>query len=307
MVQMSEAKGISLALATAVVSGASIFLNKFAVSGLNPFVFTTLKNVLVAVFLLSIIFLLKEFKNLKALSKKQWSQLALIGLVGGSIPFLLFFFALKLTSAVNAGFIHKTLFVWTLVFAVFFLKEKISKKFLAGAGLLFLGNILLFSNFAQIGFADLLILGATLLWAAENVFSKHVLKELYGRTVAFGRMFFGSIFMLVFLLATGQLTEIAAISLDGFFWVLVTSGFLFLYVFFYYTGLKYVRASIAAALLMLAQPITALLSFAFLGQAITPLQALAFLLMIAGGAIIIGTGYFLTIKEKAISFVLKKA
>ena len=52
---MSELKGVTLALATAVVSGVSIFLNKFAVTGLNPFIFATLKAGLVAVVLLSII------------------------------------------------------------------------------------------------------------------------------------------------------------------------------------------------------------------------------------------------------------
>ncbi|MBI2597878.1 MAG: DMT family transporter [Candidatus Diapherotrites archaeon] len=138
---MGESKGITLVAMAALVSGVSIFLNKFAVAGLNPFVFTALKNVFVAVFLASVILLLGEMKSLKALSKKQWLKLALIGLVGGSIPFLLFFYGLKLTSAVNAGFIHKTLFVWVFVFASVFLKEKIGKKLIAGALQRFCGRL----------------------------------------------------------------------------------------------------------------------------------------------------------------------
>jgi len=287
-----ESKGITLVLATAVISGVSIFLNKFAVEGSNPFVFSTMKAVLVGIFLFSLIVLLHERKRIIELTRKQWMQLAIIGLVGGSIPFLLFFYALKLTSAINAGFIHKTLFLWVFIFAAFFLREKISGKFIAGALLLLAGNFILFSNFAEFSFADGLILLATLLWAAENVISKHLLKELYGRIVAFGRMFFGSIFMLGFLAATNQLGSLFAITVEQFSWIAITSGLLFLYVLSYYTGLKYVRVSVAAAALMLAQPITAILSFVFLGTSITPEQGFGFLLIIAGAIVIIGIGYF---------------
>ena len=99
-------KGLGLVLGTAVISGVSIFLNKFGVGGMDPAVFTTAKNVLVAVFLISTLLALKEWKTLKSLSGKAWGQLALIGLIGGSIPFLLFFTGLQMTSAAQAGFLH---------------------------------------------------------------------------------------------------------------------------------------------------------------------------------------------------------
>ena len=296
---MGESKGISLAIATAAVSGVSIFLNKFAVSGANPFVFTALKNVLVAVFLFSLVFLLGEYRNLKSLSKRQWGVLAAIGLLGGSAPFLLFFYALKLTSAVNAGFLQKTLFVWAIVFGAVFLKEKYSKKFLAGAMLLLAGNFVLFSDFSQFGFADLLILIAAVLWGGESVISKYALKKTYGRIVGFGRMFFGSLFMLLFLFATNQIGEIGKLDFGQLSWVLFTGALLFLYVFFYYTGLKHVRVGVAAALLSLGQPVTAILSMAFSGTQIKPSDALGFILIIFGAVIIVGLGYFVSIGKSA--------
>lgn len=299
-----EKKGIIFALATAFVSGVSIFVNKFAVAGLNPFVFTTMKNLIVAVFLISLIFLLKEFKNLRNLTKKQWLQLAGIGLIGGSIPFLLFFYALKLANPINAGFIHKTLFIWVSIMALFFLKEKLSKGFLAGAVLLLAGNYLIFSQISSFAFPDLLILIATLFWAGENVLSKHVLKDLYGRQVAFGRMFFGSLFMLIFLGATNQLQLVAELSIAQIEWILLTAAFLFLYVFFWYTGLKYIAVHKAAAILLLGQPVTAMLSFLFLGQAISLNQAVGFLLIVLGIVLIIGFSYALSlIRWKNLSIV----
>ena len=284
-----------LVLGTALVSGVSIFINKFAVAESNPFVFTFLKNLIVAAFLLSLIFLLKEFNNLKTLTKKQWLQLAAIGLVGGSIPFLLYFYALKLTPAINAGFIHKTLFIWVSVMAFFFLKEKLSKGFLFGAALLLFGNYLLFSQISSFGFPDLLILVATLLWASEYVLSKYVLKDLNGTQVAFGRMFFGSFFMLLFLLGTNQLQLIAEISIAQVQWIMLTAALLFLYVLTFYSGLKYIDVSKAAAILLLGQPITALLSFIFLGQAISLQQAIGLLLIVLGTVLVIGVSYALNL------------
>ena len=55
---------------------------------------------------------------------------------------------------------------------------------------------------------DMLILIATILWSMEVTLSKYTLNELSGEIVAFGRMFFGSVFILLFLLATGNIKDI---------------------------------------------------------------------------------------------------
>ncbi|MFH1200164.1 MAG: DMT family transporter [Candidatus Micrarchaeota archaeon] len=285
----SESKGILLVLATALVSGVSIFVNKFAVAEGNPFVFTFLKNAAVAVFLLSAIFLLTRLQSLKLLSKRQWAKLAVIGLIGGSAPFLLYFYALKLTSALNAGFIHKTMFLWVGVLAAVFLGERVGKKFIAGALLLLAGNYLLFSSMSAFGAADILVLAAVLLWSVEIVVSKRVLAELDGTTVAFGRMFFGSFFILGFLAFTGQLSQVGSVSFTQWEWIGVSSVFLLCYVGTFYNGLARIPASSAAAILLLGQPVTALLTVAFSGQpALTVAQAGGFVLLLAGVVAVVG-------------------
>jgi len=118
-------KGIYFALLTALISGVSVFLNKFVAAQFkDAYIFTTLKNILVAAALVGVLMIPKIFRELKNLNKKDWLLLILIGLIGGSIPFLLFFKGLTLTSAVSAAFIQKTLFIWVGILAVFFLKEK---------------------------------------------------------------------------------------------------------------------------------------------------------------------------------------
>jgi drug/metabolite transporter (DMT)-like permease len=300
---MSESRGLLLVLCTALVSGVSIFLNSFAVSGFNPFAFTFLKNALVAVFLLSLILLLKESHALKSLSKRKWLSLAAIGLVGGSIPFLLFFYALKLSTPATAGFVHKTLFLWATVFAIVFLREKISKGFLAGALLLLAGNFIFFGP-VSFGFPELLVLGATVLWAAENVISKHVLRNTQANIVMFGRMFFGSAFILTFLALTNQFQFVLSISFPQVQWLLLTSALLFLFVFTYYSGLKHIPVHKATSILLLAQPITAVLSFAFLGKQIAFNQAIGLVLIVVGAILVVGFSLVLsTVKRRAVSLV----
>ena len=260
-------KGLLLVFSTAIISGFSIFINKFGVSLTNPYVFTFLKNTIVALLLTAVILFFKDFKALKQLRPKQWILLVLIGLVGGSIPFLLFFKGLAMSGAAQGSFIQKTMFIYVAAIAVIFLKEKLSKNFLIGALLLLLGNLILLKtlNFS-FTYGDLLIFLATLFWATENVISKYALRELTGRTVAWGRMFFGSIFILGYLGLSGQLSLVNNVTFPQIIWISITSVLLFSYVMTWYSGLKHISVSLATAILLLGSPITTLLTVMAAGK-----------------------------------------
>lgn len=264
-------KGHYLVLLTAIISGFSIFINQFGVKVINPYAFTFLKNVVVVILLTSLLLILKDRKLLLSMSKKHWLQLSLIGLIGGSVPFLLFFKGLSLTTAVNGGFLHKTMFIYIALLAVIFLKEKISKKYFLGGLLLVLGNLFLLKQISfSIDYGSVLILLATLFWATENVISKYVLRELPGKVVGFGRMFFGSLFIFLFLLFTGQASLLGGVNLTQIGWVFLTGGLLFGYVITWYSGLKYIPVSKAAVILLLGSPITTLLYFIQTGNITYP-------------------------------------
>ena len=280
---MNRKNGLMLVFLTAIISGFSIFINKFGVSGFDSSVFTFSKNVVVALFLFSVVLMLGEFKILKNLKIKDWGKLVLIGLVGGSIPFLLFFKGLQLGNAVGSAFIHKTLFIYASLFALIFLREKLNKKIILVAGFLLIGNLLLLKiKSFSFGIGEVLVLGATLLWAGENVISKHALKELSGNVVAFGRMFFGSMFILVFLMLSGKLRLISELSMSQFAWIVITSVILMLFVMTYYNGLKYVKVSTATSILLLGSPITTVLSFIFGDGSLVLSQVLGILMVLAG-------------------------
>jgi drug/metabolite transporter (DMT)-like permease len=282
---MDKRTGIVLVLATAIISGVSIFLNSYAVSGFDSSVFTFAKNVLVAFALAAVVLVTRI--DLRGIPARSWLLLALVGLIGGAAPFLLFFHGLSLVSGAAAGFIHKTLFVFVAVFAYFFLRERFSPLMIVGAALILTGTVLSIRGSLIFEAAHLFILGATVLWALENVLSKHITKDLPGRLVAFGRMGFGSLFLFLFVIATGRGPLLVSMSASQYAWIALTSVLLLGYVLTYYEGLARIRVSTAAALLSLGAPVTALLSFAAGTASFDAFGIFSFMLIAAGSALII--------------------
>ncbi len=257
-------KGVFFCLLTALISGISIFINKFGVTGINPFVFAFLKNFLVAFFIFSLNSK-KQLNNFKKLNSRDWLHLILIGLIGGSLPFLLFFKGLSLTNPADANFIHKTMFIWVGILGVLVLKEKINYNFLKIGFLLFIANFLLIKNLAFNSLkGNLLIFLATLLWSTETVISKKVLKTIPSITVAWGRMFFGTIILAGLLAFNNQLILLKQINWLQFSWIIITAALLLGYVTTWYKGLKEIPASLASGILLFGSPITTILDFILL-------------------------------------------
>jgi drug/metabolite transporter (DMT)-like permease len=276
-------KGVYFALATAIISGFSIYINKFAVMEMkDPFIFTTVKNLAVAALLFAFLILPKALPELRSLSRRQWLTLGVIGGVGGSIPFLLFFYGLSLGTAVSAAFIHKTLFIWVAILAVFFLGERLGGFHIAALVALIGGNILLLGwpKSWLVGGGELMIFGATVLWAVEAIIAKKVMGQVSSNVAAFGRMFFGAIVMLLYLALTGKLSVIASLGGQQVGWIALTSLFLLGYVSCYYAGLKHAPASIVASILVLGSVITSLLYAIFDAELYSPAQIVGMLLIV---------------------------
>lgn len=276
-------KGIYFALATALISGFAVFLNKFGANAFGePYLYTTFKNIGVALIFFSILCLPKLWRELKNLNKKEWLYLWIVGLVGGSVPFLMFFKGLTMTSSANAAFIHKTLFIWVSIFAFFFLKEKFGRLQILALILLLGGNFLLFGFKSwQFGIGELLALGATLLWSVEYMFAKKLLKNLSSEIVAWGRMFLGSLILIGFILATGRAENMLALNLGQLKWLLISVPLLFGFVFTWYKALKYAPASVVTCFLVPASLITTLLNSIFITHQYSLRQACASLIFVA--------------------------
>lgn len=253
--------GIRLALGAAIISGVSIFVNTYAVAAFpNATLFTTLKNVIVGVALVGIV-LVAMRPDVRRLAGRQWAGLAALGIVGGSVPFVLFFEGLaRAGSAADAAFIHKTLFIWVAMAALAFLpRERIGAGQLGALGVLICAQLLLAApTSAAFGAGELMVLAATLLWSAEIVIARRLLPSTSSAVAAAGRMGGGAIVLLGYAGATGQLS--LALSPVQWGWLAVTAVLLLAFVSTWYAALERAPATAVTCVLTLGAPITAVLS-----------------------------------------------
>jgi len=283
-------KGIYLAFLTALISGVSIFINKFAVTSFeNPAMLPTIKNSLVGLLLLAALIAsgqwTKNWARLKSLNKKQATQLLGIAIIGGSLPFYLFFIGLSQIPAVNAAVIQKSLVFWVALLAIPLLKEKVTKTQALAVLVLFAGNLII-GGFKGLAFSkgELMVLLATLLWATETILAKKVLRAVEADIVAFARMGLGSLTLVLFSLVTSpsDIAKIGGLNSAQWFWIALTSVTLFAYVSSWYRALRIAPAITVTAVLVSSTLITNILSAIFITHAWNPVLTLQGTLIVAG-------------------------
>ncbi len=276
-------KGIKLALLAALISGFSVFANKIFISAADPLVFTFTKNTLAGVILFGLLIFSGKHRSLRYIKKGDWIKLGTIGLMGGGVAFALFFTGLSKIGAVQGNLIHKTLFIWTAVLAIPFLKEKLNWKQILGY-LLLIGAIFIISGPVKFTFNNgaLLVLLATIIWAGENVFAKSVLKTINADIVGVARIILGLpiLLLLTLIMGKGKLL-ISAQTLS--FWPLATGSlFLTFYILTWYKALKYLPATQATAILVIAPMITNLLTDIIINKHLVQNQTNVSLLLTIG-------------------------
>jgi len=281
---------IYLALTTTFISGVAVFVNKYAVTAIkDPLVFTAVKNGLVGILILALLIATSKWKLIKSLNKKDSVYLLLVGVVGGAIPFYLFFTGLSLIPAINAALIHKTLVFWVALFAIPLLKERMSKTQILGVLMLFAGNLLI-GGFKGFTFSkgELFVLIATILWGIENVIAKKALKNIDPDLVTAARMGFGSLILLAAaaLTSPNALKGVLTFSSSQWFWVIISSAALLGYVMSWYRALKMAPATFVSSILVAATLITNILSGVFITHSPSFLFSPQFIL-IAGGIIVL--------------------
>jgi len=260
-----------LALGAALISGISFFVNKFAVGIIkDPILFTTLKNSLVAVFLIGVVLVFGRWKEIRSLSKHQWIKLVAVGVIGGALPFALFFTGLAQTSAVSGAFIHKTLFLWVAFLAIPFLKEKMVWQQWVGIAAVFIGNLFIggFTGF-KFNIGEGMILAATILWAIENIIAKKALSDISSVTVSAARMSIGSLLLIGYVALTGDFASVFALTSSEWGWTILTAAILAGYVLVWYSALSRAPATFVATLLVPATLVTNVLSALFITHALT--------------------------------------
>ena len=289
-----EILGTILALITAFISGLAIPINKIFVVDLDPTVFTAFRALFIGV----IFYILASFQSkskYKGFKKVPWKYLLAIAVIGGSFAFLMFFTGLKLTTAGRGAFLHKTLPLYITIFAFLFLKEKISQRQVLALAIMFIGTILIYSaKITSFGFwpdpslGDLLVIGATILWAIESTISKKVMIDGESNfVVSFARMFIGGIILFAIIILQDKIGLILALTAQQMINLAISIAILFGYVFSWYWSIELINVSKASTLLLLAPVISLILGMIIFSEPVPNLQLFGSALILIGAYFVI--------------------
>lgn len=284
-------RGVLLAFGTAAISGLSVYVNAYGVKLVaDASVYTTAKNGVAAVLLVGLALALGAHRQVPSLAGRQWLGLLAVALVGGSIPFVLFFSGLALATAPAAAFIHKTLFVWVALLAVPLLGERLGLVPIGALAVLLLGQVLMTppTGFGW-GVGETMIAGATLLWSVEVIVAKRLLAGISAPLLAASRMGPGVVILLGYLAVTGRLGGLATIPADALVWILATGLLLAGYVATWYGALRLAPATTVTSVLVAGAVGTGVVS-ALTGSIVPDPRVVAgYLVVIAAVALIAGS------------------
>jgi drug/metabolite transporter (DMT)-like permease len=282
-----------LALGTALVSGVSVWVNA---SGVREFgdagTYTTAKNLVAASVLVTIVLAGRGTgaRLTRPQGRRQWLGLAVVGVVGGSVPFVLFFEGLARAGSTQAAFLHKTLVLWVALLAVALLHERLQWGHWLAIAALLIGQAGVQGGLpGALGGPELLILGATLLWSVEVVVAKRLLSSLSSWTVGVARMTVGSVVLVGWLAVRGDLGALGSLSRTQVGWVLLTGLLLSAYVATWLAALARAQAVDVTAVLVLAAPVTAVLQAVVDGAPLVPRDGWQ-LLLVVGVALVCWLG-----------------
>lgn len=287
----SRRAGIMLAFGTALVSGVAVFVNSYGVRRVpDASVYTTAKNLVAAFALLGLLASATALRSTEGFTRPRDRRgvlgLAVVGVIGGSVPFVLFFEGLARSTSPEAAFIHKTLVVWVALMAVPLLRERLGPLHWLAIGLLVVGQAELVGGLPSLRDArsgELMILAATLLWSVEVIVAKRLLGSLSSLTVGTARLALGSVVLLGWLAGTGRLGELFSLSASAWGWVLLTGLLLTAYVVTWFAALARAQAVDVTSVLVSAALVTALLDAAVRDVALAPQRT--GLVLVALGAV----------------------
>ncbi len=282
--------GIGLALAAALISGLAIYLNAYAVKQVpDPAVYTTLKNAVAAAVLVGAVLVVRRSRP-SGIRRSNAGGVLLVGIVGGSVPFVLFFTGLAQASAPSAAFIQKTLFIWVAALAVPFLGERLGLATLLGlAGLLAGQALVLPPSGVTWGTGETLILAATALWAIETVVARRLLATVPSEILGAMRLAIGVVVLVGYLVVTGKLGSLAELTTAQWAWIAATGAILAAYVATWFAALERAPASVVTSVLVLGAVVTGLLTSASRGAAPGPAVVVGYALIVAATLLVVAS------------------
>jgi len=132
------------AFLSSIAAALVAIFGKMGLKGVDSTLATTIRSIIMAVFLVIVSFFLKKFQgfSLKSLGSNDWILIILAG-IAGALSWLFYFYALKTGLATKVVAIDRLSLVFVVVLAAIFLGESLGWKTVVGALLMIAGAIII--------------------------------------------------------------------------------------------------------------------------------------------------------------------
>jgi drug/metabolite transporter (DMT)-like permease len=285
---MSKTKIYLLMVLCTIFWAGAFIAAKLSAPFIPPFTLTFLRFS-VAVIILYIIIKVRKDKLYK-LSKKDIPVFLTTGLVGMFGYHVLFFIAIKHTTAINSSIIGASNPIITTLLGIIFLKDRLNYKRILGIILSFTGVFLTLTN-ADINIlrsfsfntGDLVMLLAVLMWASYGVYSKYVMPRYSPMILTFYSFLFCTIILVPFVLYERPWTFITSVPYYSYLASLYMS--IFPSVIGYLVqqmAIKQIGPSKTSIFINLVPLFSILLSVTILKEVLNPIKLATALLIVAG-------------------------
>jgi len=239
-------------------------------------------------FSLATIFIAPIVAKSAKIKKRDLAKIAIAAILGITLNVSLFFLGLKFTYAINAAFIIATIPVFTMVAAIIFLRERLTRKLVLATTfaltglLLILGAPVLTLGLTHLVGGLLLIL-SSLTWVGYEIVSKKLFKTYSASVVTFYSFLIGSVTflplaILEFARNPDWIFHLTTQGLVGIFYGAVFSSTAAYFAWQY--GLSKIPASQASFFFYLDPVTGVIVSVLLLGEQVTPI-------FLAGAALIV--------------------
>jgi len=139
---MAIATWIIFALLSALAAALVAIFGKIGVAHLDTTLATTVRSIIMTLFLLIVALALGKFKLVGTIDNKAFTFIALSGLAG-ALSWLFYFFALRFGPASGVAALDRLSVVFVVIFAALFLAEQLTWKIGLGALFITAGALLM--------------------------------------------------------------------------------------------------------------------------------------------------------------------
>jgi len=244
-------RGYVFAVLAMAASGVAIYVNSLGVKTFSDStLYTALKNSVTGLALLAPFTWSSNARaSLRRLSARELFLLALVTVIGGSLSYSLYFRGLQLTTPVTASVIDHTQFLVVAVLAAVFLGERFSAAIWLALLVLLVG-LTIGIAVGAVGWDTgvILVSAATLLFAADFVIMKLLLRTVPPLVVMMFKMSAGSVLLVLTVAVSGRLGRITSLTPLQWEFVVVTGILLLAFTLTSVLGLRHASATAVTAI-----------------------------------------------------------